>query len=80
MAASDYIPTAYPGFGSQGKVNNWTSKDRWNAVYMNCLDARRWACEHLRKLAPSMFGDLQVYLNDDLNNATAEGGTENGSE
>lgn len=33
MAASDYIPTAYPDFGSQGEVNDWTGKDRWNAVY-----------------------------------------------
>lgn len=33
MAASDYMPTTYPDFGSQGEVNNWTGKDRWNAVY-----------------------------------------------
>lgn len=33
MAASDYMPTAYPDFGSQGEVNDWTGKDRWNAVY-----------------------------------------------
>ena len=33
MAASDYMPTSYPDFGSQGEVNDWTGKDRWNAVY-----------------------------------------------
>jgi hypothetical protein len=33
MSASDYTPTAYPDFGSQGEVNDWTGKDRWNAVY-----------------------------------------------
>lgn len=33
MAASDYMPTTYPDFGSQGEVNDWTGKDRWNAVY-----------------------------------------------
>ena len=67
-----------------------------NILLKNCLDARRWACKQLRELAPNVFGDLQVYLNDDWesynynylnnralldeNNATAEGGTENGSE
>lgn len=33
MASSDYMPNAYPDFGSQGEVNDWTGKDRWNAVY-----------------------------------------------
>lgn len=33
MAASDYMPTTYPDFGSQKEVNDWTGKDRWNAVY-----------------------------------------------
>lgn len=33
MAASDYMPTTYPDFGSQGEVNDWTGQDRWNAVY-----------------------------------------------
>ena len=33
MAASDYMPTTYPDFGSQGEVNDWMGKDRWNAVY-----------------------------------------------
>ena len=65
------------------------ASDYMPTTYQNCIDARLWACKHLRELAPSMFGDLQVYLNDDLNNqalldenqATAEGGsTENGSE
>ena len=67
-----------------------------NILLKNCLDARRWACRQLRELAPDVFGDLQVYLNDDwesynynyLNNralldengAAQEGGTENGSE
>lgn len=67
-----------------------------NILLKNCLDSRRWACKQLRELAPSVFGDLQVYLNDDWesynynylnnrelldkNNATAEGGVENGSE
>ena len=66
-----------------------------NILLKNCLDSRRWACKRLRELAPSVFGDLQVYLNDDWesynynylnnrelldkNNATAEGGIENGS-
>lgn len=36
-----------------------------NILLKNCLDARRWACRQLRELAPSVFGDLQVYLNDD---------------
>lgn len=36
-----------------------------NILLKNCLDARRWACKQLRELAPSVFGDLQVYLNDD---------------
>lgn len=31
----------------------------------NCLDARRWACDELRRIDPSRFADLQVYLNDD---------------
>jgi hypothetical protein len=66
-----------------------------NILLKNCLDARRWACKQLQELAPSVFGDLQVYLNDDWesynynylnnralldeNNATQEGGTENDS-
>lgn len=36
-----------------------------NILLKNCLDARRWACRQLRELAPGVFGDLQVYLNDD---------------
>lgn len=36
-----------------------------NILLKNCLDARRWACKQLRELSPSVFGDLQVYLNDD---------------
>ena len=67
-----------------------------NILLKNCLDARRWTCKQLRELAPSVFGEAQVYLNDDWesynynylnnralldeNNATVEGGTENGSE
>lgn len=27
------MPAEYPDFGSQGEVNDWTGKDRWNAVY-----------------------------------------------
>ena len=66
-----------------------------NILLKNCLDARRWACKQLRELAPSVFGGLQVYLNDDWesynynylnnralldeNNATQEGDIENGS-
>jgi hypothetical protein len=66
-----------------------------NILLKNCLDARRWACKQLRELAPSVFGGLQVYLNDDWesynynylnnralldeNNATQEGDAENGS-
>lgn len=67
-----------------------------NILLKNCLDARRWACRQLRELAPDVFGNLQVYLNDDWesynynylhnqqqmdrNNSTAEGGMDNGSE
>lgn len=36
-----------------------------NILLKNCLDSRRWACEKLRQLAPDVFGDTQVYLNDD---------------
>lgn len=66
-----------------------------NILLKNCLDARRWACKQLRELSPDTFGDVQVYLNDDWesynynylnnrmlldeNNATREGGTDNGS-
>lgn len=62
-----------------------------NILLKNCLDARRWACKQLRRIAPDVFGDTYVYLNDDwesynynyLNNrqlldenqATAEGGS-----
>lgn len=31
----------------------------------NCLDARREACERLRRLDPITFADLNVYFNDD---------------
>ena len=33
MAASDYMPTGFPDFSSQDEVNEWTGRDRWNAVY-----------------------------------------------
>lgn len=41
--------------------NNNTS----NILLKNCLDARRDACEKLRRLSPETFGELYVYLNDD---------------
>ena len=33
MAASDYMPTGFPDFSSQDEVNEWTGRDRWDAVY-----------------------------------------------
>lgn len=33
MAASDYMPTGFPDFSSQDAVNEWTGRDRWDAVY-----------------------------------------------
>lgn len=33
MAASDYMPTSYPDFSSQDAVNEWTGRDKWDAVY-----------------------------------------------
>lgn len=33
MAASDYMPTDYPDFSSQDSVNEWTGRDKWDAVY-----------------------------------------------
>ena len=33
MAASDYMPIGFPDFSSQDAVNEWTGRDRWNAVY-----------------------------------------------
>lgn len=33
MAASDYMPTNYPDFSSQDAVNEWTGRDKWDAVY-----------------------------------------------
>lgn len=63
-----------------------------NILLKNCLDSRRWACDRLREKAPSVFGDLYVYLNDDFesynynylnnreqldeNGASTEGGNE----
>lgn len=36
-----------------------------NIILKNCLDARRYACDKLRKLSPETFADTYVYLNDD---------------
>lgn len=36
-----------------------------NINLKNCLDARRSACDKLRKLSPETFSDLYVYFNDD---------------
>lgn len=36
-----------------------------NINLKNCLDARRSACDKLRKLSPDTFSDLYVYFNDD---------------
>lgn len=36
-----------------------------NILLKNCLDSRRWACKQLKALNPEVFGDLDVYLNDD---------------
>ena len=33
MAASDYMPTGFPDFSSQDAVNEWTGRNRWDAVY-----------------------------------------------
>lgn len=33
MAASDYMPTGYPDFSSHDAVNEWTGRDKWDAVY-----------------------------------------------
>ena len=33
MAASDYMPQTYPDFPDQNAVNEWTGRNRWNAVY-----------------------------------------------
>ena len=33
MATSDYMPFSYPNFSSQDAVNEWTGRDKWNAVY-----------------------------------------------
>lgn len=33
MAASDYMPIGFPDFSSQDAVNEWTGRDRWDAVY-----------------------------------------------
>ena len=33
MAASDYMPQTYPDFPDQSAVNEWTGRNRWNAVY-----------------------------------------------
>lgn len=33
MAASDYMPTGYPDFSSQDSVNEWTGRDKWDAIY-----------------------------------------------
>nr|DAH03710.1 MAG TPA: Portal protein, Proximal tail tube, phi29, mature virion, VIRUS.3A [Bacteriophage sp.] len=33
MAASDYMPTGFPDFSSQDAVNEWTGRDKWDAVY-----------------------------------------------
>lgn len=36
-----------------------------NIILKNCLDSRRWALKRLKEIAPDVFGDAQVYLNDD---------------
>ena len=41
-----------------------------NILLKNCLDSRRWALEKLAMLAPSMFGNAEVYLNDDWESYT----------
>lgn len=33
LAASDYIPTNYPDFSDVVQVNEWTGRERWNAIY-----------------------------------------------
>ena len=33
MTASDYMPISYPNFSSQDAVNEWTGRDKWDAVY-----------------------------------------------
>jgi len=33
MAASDYMPISYTDFSSQDAVNEWTGRDKWDAVY-----------------------------------------------
>lgn len=33
MAASDYMPTGFPDFSSRDAVNEWTGRDKWDAVY-----------------------------------------------
>lgn len=37
-----------------------------NINLKNCLDARRYSCEKLRRLSPDVFSDLNVYFNDDF--------------
>lgn len=37
-----------------------------NLNLKNCLDARRYTCDRLRKLSPETFSDLYVYFNDDF--------------
>lgn len=36
-----------------------------NIALLDCLNARRKACEELKRLSPETFGDLGVYLNND---------------
>lgn len=45
----------------EAQAGNATS----NILLKNCLDSRRWACEKLKELAPDVFKDTFVYLNDD---------------
>lgn len=50
----------------EAQAGNATS----NILLKNCLDSRRWALEKLAILAPSMFGNAEVYLNDDWESYT----------
>lgn len=36
-----------------------------NINLKNCLDARRWSLERLKRIAPDVFADAGVYFNDD---------------
>ena len=33
MAASDYKPVSYPNFENVDEVNEWTGRNKWNAIY-----------------------------------------------